>query len=188
MPSPSYPLIPDLQTLTSLFYSSGDSLGGFREVSVETIPEPYLRLLAHNDHMTVAIEEFHGQPVDVRVLKRHVSEAHYAREILLARRSDGKIVQYGIMRVTFAYLPPEVQGKIRSEQTPLGRILIEHNVLRRVQLFSLRRVEIGQELARHFNEPEGTITYGRTASIECNQAPAIELLEIVAPTRDDLAA
>jgi len=179
--SSSYPLIPDLQTLTELFHADRESLGRFSEVSVEQMPEVYRRLLAHNDHMTVAVEAFHGGPVDVRVLKRRVSDTHYAREILLSRQSDGEVVQYGIMRVNFAYLPPEVQGKIRGEQTPLGRILIEHNILRRVQLFSLRRVELGEVLAAHFQRPPGTITYGRTALIECNQVPAIELLEIVVP-------
>jgi chorismate-pyruvate lyase len=181
MTSSPYPLIPDLQTLTGLFYPSRESLGNFSEVGVEEVPEPYRRLLAHNDHMTVTVEEFHGGPVAVRVLQRRVTTTHYAREILLTRQADDEVVQYGIMRVSFAYLPPEVQGKIRGEQTPLGRILIEHNVLRRVQLFSLRRVELGPELKRHFNRPEVATTYGRTAMIECNQAPAIELLEIVSP-------
>jgi chorismate-pyruvate lyase len=181
MSSSSYPLIPDLQTLTGLFYPSRESLGEFSEVAVEGVPEPYRRLLAHNDHMTVAVEEFHHGPVDVRVLQRRVTTTHYAREILLSRQEDDQVVQYGIMRVCFAYLPPEVQGKIRGEQTPLGRILIEHNVLRRVQLFSLRRVELGPELSRLFDRPQGATTYGRTALIDCNQVPAIELLEIVSP-------
>jgi chorismate-pyruvate lyase len=177
----SYPLIPDLQTLTALFYPSRESLGQFSEVSLEEVPQPYRGLLAHNDHMTVAVEDFHRGPVTVRVLQRQVTTTHYAREILLARQADGEVVQYGIMRVNFAYLPREVQEKIHSEQTPLGRVLIEHNVLRRVQLFSLRRVELGDVLRRCFNRPKGGTTYGRTALIECNQTPAIELLEIVAP-------
>ena len=177
----SYPLIPDLQTLTGLFYPSRESLGQFSEVSVADVPQPYRRLLAHNDHMTVAVEDFHAGPVDVRVLQRQTTATHYAREILLGRRADAEVVQYGIMRVNFAYLPQEVQEEIRSEQTPLGRILIEHNVLRRVQLFSLRRVELGAVLQQHFHRPGGGTTYGRTALIECNETPAIELLEIVAP-------
>jgi chorismate-pyruvate lyase len=177
----SYPLIPDLQTLTGLFYPSRESLGQFSEVSVADVPQPYRRLLAHNDHMTVAVEDSYAGPVDVRVLQRQTTSTHYAREILLVRQGDGKVVQYGIMRVDFAYLPQEVQDKIRSEQTPLGRILIEHNILRRVQLFSLRRVALGEALRRHFNRPDGGTAYGRTALIECNETPAIELLEIVAP-------
>ncbi|HVX15473.1 MAG TPA: hypothetical protein VHC22_30070 [Pirellulales bacterium] len=180
MSSP-YPLIPDLPSLTSLFYPSRDTLGQFSEVSVDEVPEPYRQLLAHNHHMTVAVEEFHGCPVEVRVLRRQETDTRYAREILLARQSDGLVVQYGIMRVNFDYLPPQVQDLIRGEQTPLGRILIEHNILRRVQLFSLRRVELGSELGRLFEHPVGATTYGRTAIIECNQAPAIELLEIVTP-------
>lgn len=176
-----YPLIPDLQTLTSLFHARRELLGQFSEIGVEQVPEPYRRLLAHNEHMTEAVEAFHGCPVEVRVLQRRVTETHYAREILLARQSDGTVVQYGIMRVNFAYLPGEVQSKIQEEQIPLGRILIEHNVLRRVQLFSLRCIELGEVLAKHFQHPRGTVTYGRTALIECNQVPAIELLEIVAP-------
>lgn len=181
MSSSDYPIIPDLQTLTGLFYPSREALGRFSEVSVETIPQPYRRLLAHNDHMTVTVEDYHGCPVDVRVLKRHTTESHYAREILLVRQSDAVVVQYGIMRVNLAYLPAEVQDRIRGEQTPLGRVLIEHDVHRRVQLFSLRRVELAAELSRHFRHAPPTITYGRTAMIECNDVPAIELLEIVSP-------
>jgi hypothetical protein len=33
--------------------------------------------------------------------------------------------------------------------------------------------------------PEGTTTFGRTAMIHCNGEPAVELLEIVAPVRQD---
>jgi chorismate-pyruvate lyase len=181
MSSSAYPVIPDLQTLTGLFYPSREALGRFTEVSVDAVPETYRRLLAHNDHMTVAVEDYHKSAVDVRVLRRHTTDSHYAREILLVRQSDAAVVQYGIMRVSFAYLPGEVQERILGEQTPLGRILIEHNVLRRVQLFSLRRVELGKALSKYFRRPSATITYGRTALIECNQAPAIELLEIVSP-------
>lgn len=177
----SYPLIPDLPSLTGLFYPSRDALGVFSEVGVEEVPQPYRRLLAHNDHMTVAVEEFYQTPVNVRVLQRQMTPTHYAREILLARQTDGEVVQYGLMRVDFAYLPPQVQDEIRCERTPLGRILIEHNVLRRVQLFSLRRVELRNVLRAHFSHPNGATTYGRTALIECNQAPAVELLEIIAP-------
>ena len=181
MSTPAHPVIPDLQTLTRLFYPSPAALGEFAEVAVADLPPAYRRLLAHNDHMTVAVEEFHGSPVDVRILDRRITPTHYARKILLARRSDGGVVQFGIMRVHFAYLPTEVRNEIEREQTPLGRILIDHDVHRRVQLFSLRRISLGEELRRLFDHPASGVTYGRTAVIECNDAPAVELLEIVTP-------
>ncbi len=181
MSTPAHPVIPDLQTLARLFYPSPDALGEITEVAVGDLPPDYRQLLAHNDHMTVTVEAFHGSLVDVRILDRQVTPTHYARKILLTRQSDGGVVQFGIMRVNFAYLPPEVRQQIEREQTPLGRILIEHNVHRRVQLFSLRRIAMAEELRRLFGHPSSGVTYGRTAVIDCNDAPAVELLEIVAP-------
>lgn len=181
MSTPAHPVIPDLPTLTRLFYAAPASLGEFVEVAVDDLPPDYRRLLAHNDHMTVAVEEFHRSPVDVRILDRRVTHTHYARKILLTRQSDGTVVQFGIMRVNLEFLPPEVRTEIEREQTPLGRILIEHDVHRRVQLFSLRRIQLGEELRRLFDRPASSVTYGRTAVIDCNGAPAVELLEIVAP-------
>jgi hypothetical protein len=77
-----------------------------------------------------------------------------------------------------------VRLRIEAEDTPLGRVLIENNVLRRVRLASLWRVRAGAELARLFDLAAGAVTYGRTALIECNNEPAVELLEIVAPVGD----
>ena len=60
-------------------------------------------------------------------------------------------------------------------------MLIERQILREVELFDLFRIACGPTLAELLEVPHGTLTYGRTALIHCNQEPAIELLEIVAP-------
>ena len=54
-------------------------------------------------------------------------------------------------------------------------------ILREVELFDLFRIACGPTLSELLEVPQGTLTYGRTALIHCNQEPAIELLEIVAP-------
>lgn len=171
----------DLEELSRLFYPSLASLGRFEEVAAEQMPPPYQRLLNHEHHMTVTVEEFHGCPVDVQVIDRHRSETHYARKILLVRQSDRTVVQYGIMRVNWRHLSAEVRAAVEDEGTPLGRILIEHNVLRSIELRSLWRVTPGVELCHFFGLPPDGETFGRTALILCDHEPAIELLEIVAP-------
>jgi len=176
------PLTPDLATLVRLFYDSPTQLASFDRIEPADMPAPFAALLAHDEHMTVTVERFHASPVDVRVLDRRVTPSHYARKILLARQTDGRVVQFGIMRVNFAYLEPAVRRRIEAEDTPLGRVLIENNVLRRVRLASLWRVTVGAELARLFDMTIGEVTYGRTALIECNNEPAVELLEIVTPS------
>ena len=171
----------DLDTLINLFYPNPTRLARFEAVTVQATPPVYRELLAHTSHMTVAMEEHHASAVDVHVLDKRVTDSHYARKILLSRQSDGRMVLYGIVRINFAYVSPEVEAEIRSETTPLGRVLIEHNVLRRVRLEGLWQVAPGDELCQLLRLPEPHTTFGRTALIECNGEPAIELLEIVTP-------
>lgn len=181
MTKPPSPSRPDLETLIALFYDDADALGQMERVEASEMPAAYRRLLAHDSHMTVTVERFHNSPVNVRVLDERIEGSHYARKILLARAGDGQVVQFGLMRVNFAYVDDAVEREIRSRGTPLGRVLIEHNVLRRVRLSSLWRVQPGTELAELFDVTDGAETYGRTAMIEVGGDPAVELLEIVIP-------
>jgi chorismate-pyruvate lyase len=105
---------------------------------------------------------------------------HYSRKILLRRATDNAVVQYGIVRLDLRFLPPEVVDEIRSEETPLGRVLIKHDVMREVQLTELWECQVGPELKRYLGDECPTV-YGRTALIYCNGEPVIELLEIVTP-------
>ena len=71
--------------------------------------------------------------------------------------------------------------EIVAGETPLGRVLINHNVLRHIDLGAILRVTAGDELAGLLKMPSGGVTYGRLATIFCNQHPAVDLLEISAP-------
>ena len=172
---------PDLKTLIALFYERPEQLGEFEQVASRELNRDFRMLLAHDSHMTVTVERFHNGPVDVRVLDTKLTGEHYSRKILLARQSDGGVVQFGIMRLDFSTVSPEVRREVESQKTPLGRILINHNVHREVHLTKLWKVTPGDELRQIFGMQPGQITYGRTAVIHCDGEPAIELLEIVSP-------
>jgi chorismate-pyruvate lyase len=173
--------MPALDHLASLFYTGLAQLGTFEEMLVENTPQPYRRLLAHHEHMTVAVEEFHGSPVDVEVLATVRDGEFYSRKILLHRQADNAVVLFGIPRLNLTLLDAEVCREIVNQQTPLGRVLIEHNVMREVQLASLYRIQPGPELCRLFGLRRPTQTFGRTAFIYLDGYLAVELLEIVAP-------
>ena len=59
--------------------------------------------------------------------------------------------------------------------------LIEHNVLRHIDLGAILRITAGPSLARYLQMSPGQTTYGRLATIFCNHRPAVDLLEIAAP-------
>jgi chorismate-pyruvate lyase len=135
--------------------------------------------------MTVAVEQFYGESVDVQILARRQDDAAYARQILLVLASSGRVVQYGVMRICFRYCSPAVQAAISAGRTPLGRILIEHDVLRRIEPQQYLRITPATTMMEWFKLARPRQTYGRLALIHCNDQPAVELLEIVAPAPND---
>lgn len=172
--------MPDLAQLLALF-PPPDFLRAYELLAGDKVPQPYRDLLVHDHHMTVTVEAHHGSLVDVRVLDDRLEGDIYARKILLALQSNGTVVQFGLVRIRLDFVSPEVRAEITSRKTPLGRILIQHNVLRTIQPTSFLRVVPGPAMMEWFELKTPTPTYGRTAVITCDEQPAIEVLEIVAP-------
>ncbi len=169
---------PDLQSLAGLFYENAAELGAFQEIQAEEMPQPYRKLLAHTNHMTVSMENHHQSPVEVRVGRTRVTANHYARQIVLTRQSDGAVVQFGIVRLNTSLLRDDVRREIETEQIPLGRILIDRDVMRNVKLMSCWQIIAGPVLKEAFQNQQLDTCYGRTALIYTDGVPAVELLEI----------
>lgn len=180
---------PKLLDLLALF-PPVDYIRAYEYVDANDVPEPYHKLLVHEHHMTVTVEQHHGSLVDVRILqcqRLHEGDS-YARKILLTLQSTGKVVQFGLVRIRFEYCSAEVRDRIVAGQTPLGRVLIEHNVLRRIEPTAFLRVLPGPAMMQWFGLKTPKPTYGRLALIHCDGKPAVELLEIVAPETVPTAA
>lgn len=152
------------------------------EVPADEVPEPYRRLLVHTHHMTVTVEQFYGAPVDVCVLNCRRVGNEYARKILLTLKGDSrKVVQFGLVRLNLSVCPEPVRNAIIEGKTPLGRVLIQHDMLRRIEPIAFLRVTLSAAMAEWFHVPPGTETYGRVGVIYTGERPAVEVLEILAP-------
>jgi hypothetical protein len=171
---------PDLEELLDLFPGT-DDLAGSESIAPDKMPEPYRRLLVHEHHMTVTVESFYGSLVDVKVLTRRLDGDSYARKILLATQQNPRVVQYGLVRINLSQCSADVRAAIAAQQTPLGRILIDHNVLRRIEPTAFLRVFPGSAMLEWFGLTQMHETYGRLAYIHCDGKQAVELLEILAP-------
>lgn len=150
-------------------------------IPAEEIPDPYRGLLAHTLHMTETVEAFFGEPVDVRVMSSGRVDEYYHRRIVLTLRSNSKVVQYGGVRLNLSCCSDEVRAKVLEEKTPLGRVLIEHNVLRRVEPTAFLKVEPGPKLLRELELDSKVALYGRTGVIFFDDRPAIGVVEVLSP-------
>jgi chorismate-pyruvate lyase len=171
---------PSASGLFALFPPS-DYLADIVTVAADDVPPPYHGLLVHSHHMTVTVETHHGEAVDVKVLEQLHEDDSYARKILLVTQKTRRAVQFGLVRIHLSFCSQPVREEILSGQTPLGRILIQHDVLRRIEPTLFLHVQCGPAMMERFALKEPLWTYGREAVIHCDGKPAIELVEIVAP-------
>ena len=176
---------PTLDHLYRLFPDSPDRPDAV-EVPPDDVPAPYHDLLVHTQHMTVTVEEFYGSPVDVRVLNCRRADNEYARKILLTLKDDShRVVQFGLVRINLAVCPEPVRNAIIEGKTPLGRVLIQHDMLRRIEPVAFLRVVLAPTMAEWFRVPAGTESYGRLGVIYTGKQPAVEVLEILCPVSVD---
>ncbi|MCB1680027.1 MAG: hypothetical protein KDI16_15205 [Halioglobus sp.] len=172
----------ELQHLLQQFYREPGGSAQLAEFSkVSSLPSPDDVLLDHHGHMTSAMETHYREPVDVEVHRTRRNDDWYSREITLHTRHTGKAVLYAITLLQIDALEPAVWDAIASEQIPLGRVLMNHDIVRDVRRCELWRLRAGPNLATLLPVSVGATLSGRTALIRCNGRPAIGLLEILAP-------
>lgn len=163
----------------------GEPLLGEEWLEPGDVPSPAHELLVHHHHMTVTLEAHHGEPVRLVALERRHVGSVYSRKLLLKGATSGKVVLFGIARIHLDQVSSKVRELILEEKTPLGRLLIEQGVLRRVERTALLRY-LAQEVDHErfglgAEYPSPTWMYGRLALLYCDGKPAIELLEVVRP-------
>jgi hypothetical protein len=179
----------DILTLTDP-QAALDSIGGqffgdqlslqSTAVSAAAVPHPFDRLLVHNDHMTTALEKFHGVRTRLEVLETIHHGEGYSRKILLTAGDTGHVIEVGVARINLKYTTGEVKTEILKREAPLGDILIRHEVMRRIEPKWFFRFDGPASLITAFDRPLSGPVYGRVGVIYCDEVPAIELLEVVA--------
>ncbi|MCX7423433.1 MAG: hypothetical protein NT013_28395 [Planctomycetia bacterium] len=167
--------------MIDLFPDGQSLIEHWQHIPAAITPEPYKSLLAHNHHMTVTVESYHKTSVDVRVLDRRLDGDDYVRKIVLNKHGTDEVVLFGLVRFDLTTVSTAVREEILSEKTPLGRVMIEHNVLRHIDLGAILRITVGTALGALLQMPTHSQTYGRLATIFCDGQPAIDLLEVSAP-------
>lgn len=148
----------------------------------DEIPAVSRELLVHDEHMTVTVERFLSEPVRLHVLQQIQTDSHYSRAILLSGSESGRLIQFGIVRIDLTTVGDAVRQEIQAGVTPLGRILIEHDVMRSIHPSYYLKITPTGEMMALLKLADASPIYGRLATIMTHSHPAIEVLEVVAPS------
>jgi len=148
-------------------------------VQPNEIPHPTDALLVHHEHMTEVLQRRYGRAVDVHVHDQRLDGNFYTRKVSLTPVGGGPIIEWGIVRIDFRFISDSVRDEILARETPLGAILIKHNVHRRIKPRWFMRFPAHGPMLGFFGDASDEPLYGRIGTIYCNEEPAIDLLEIV---------
>lgn len=152
-------------------------------VAADALPSPFDNLLVHHDHMTTMLAAHHGRPVALDVLERTHEANDYARRIVLTLKGTPIVVEFGIVRLNLGPIAPDAREEILAGDTPLGDILIRHDIMRRIDPKWYFRFPTNSCFGAAFSPPPKGDLFGRLGVIHCNGQPVIKLLEVVADVR-----
>jgi hypothetical protein len=176
------PTLDPTKELRLLFAFFGDAeLPKAEILSPDDVPAPYHDLLVHHGHMTETLEQFHGSPVNVHPYSVHRHGDMYGRKLDLTLASTQQMVMTGLMIINLTFVREDIARQIVEGKTPLGRLLVDNDVLREVSSGAYLRFHPEDPLVKRFSLSDRRPAYGRLATIFFGDKPAVDLLEIVAP-------
>ncbi|MBK1826791.1 hypothetical protein [Haloferula rosea] len=89
------------------------------------VPQPFQKLLVHDQDMTSKLAAFHSDEIRLEVLKSEQHDLVHLREVVLHAATHGTPVEYGVIEILLDAFPPDVHQDILEGQTPLGTLIIQ---------------------------------------------------------------
>src|SRR5574341_1100338 len=103
-----------LHPLDEFYRRSQLPLPAWEPLTGEEVPEPYRRLLVHENDMTSTLETFHTATIHVHVLSRTRAGQQYFREVIL-ETEHATPVELGAIKIHLDRFAPAARKEILSE-------------------------------------------------------------------------
>lgn len=172
---PSHPLS-DFYELAGLPVPHIETLPG------PNIPEPYRKLLVHENDMTGTLEQYHDNRIHLRVLHSKQLGKLYYREVVLQLDHSAQAAGFGATKLDLRLYPAEAQRLILKDYVPLGSILAQFQIAYTCHPSAYLRIQPDESIATELNLGNPVPLYGRRNTLK-NARGAIlaELIEILPP-------
>ena len=167
----------------SLFYKpNGEPLPLLNPVDGSDVPQPYRNLLVHDSDMTSTLEDyFEGEMIVKPLHITHQGDA-YSRSVLLTRKSDGLIAEFGAIQIHLEALPRAASERVIEASRPLGGILAEHDIDYISRPSAYFRLTPDARICEVMHIDADGPLYGRQNTITASSGPTIaQVLEVLPP-------
>jgi chorismate-pyruvate lyase len=180
--------LPLVHPLDDFYAQAGLTLPHIEATAGEEMPEPYRMLLVHNRDMTPTFEEFYGQKIHLRLLRRQQRDDVYFREVVLVLEDRVTPIEFGATKINLALLPPAVRRFILEEREPLGAILASCGIVHTSRPKAFLKVRSDAFIAGALKLREPQVLFGRRNTLfDSTQRPLAEIVEFLPPARSPAA-
>lgn len=150
-----------LQPLTGFYEEAGSPLPEVELIAGRDMPQPYRKLLVHDNDMTPTLEAAHGQTIHLRVLKHSLRDGVFSRQVLLVLDENAAAVEFGGIKIYLQHLPEEARRLVLEKKMPLGTILRTQRVAHQSHPSAYLRVTADAVMREALNLDEPRTLYGR---------------------------
>jgi len=176
--------VPNLFYPMSEFYEhSGDPLPPVVQLDGCDVPEPYRSLLVHDRDMTPTLTKAYRRNMQLRILKRVLTDSVLARQIILEMEGDGRATVFAAIKIYLDRFTPEARRLILAGKLPFGTILQRQCVVHSSRPQAFVRVVADETINRALGLAGRSVLYGRrSALLNSSQIPLAQVLEILPPS------
>ncbi len=171
--------------LDEFYAQMGLTLPPLQQLDGEAVPQPYKRLLVHQNDMTPTLENFHGRDIHLRLLGRRRKGNGYFREVVLLLDGTDQPVEFGAIKIHLDRFVPEVRRQILEERRPLGHVLQECGVKHSSRPKAFLRLASDHLINQALQLSGANVLYGRRNTLfDPQERPLAEIVEILPPVAE----
>ena len=176
-----------LSPLSDFYTEAGAATPEIEEIDGAAMPQPYRRLLVHDDDMTPTLERYAGKPIHLKLLQvRQAGDALY-RQVVLMTTGDETPIEFGAIRINLECFKAEPRRLIEEGYRPLGRILADYRIGHSSSPTGFFQIASDPVTAAAFGLRQPRILYGRHNVLRDDQQRVLaEVVEILPPLEPDV--
>ena len=170
--------------LDEFYAQMGLTLPPLQQVDGEAVPQPFKRLLVHNNDMTPTLEKFHQRDIHLRLLGRRRKGNEYFREVVLLLDDSERSVEFGAIKIYLSLFTRPARRQILEERRPLGHILHECGVKHSSRPRAFLRLASDRFINEALRLTGANVLYGRRNTLlDPQERPLAEIVEILPPAQ-----
>jgi hypothetical protein len=168
--------------LSEFYKRSGTEMPEVEIMGGDAIPEPYKRLLVHNDDMTSVLQNFHKQSIHLDLMEFFEEQNKILRKVALLRE-DGRPVESGAIEINLFSFPENAKSDILDSRLPLGAILKKYKVPYSSRPECFFKIQSDAFIGRALNLSESYLLYGRINHLLDSSGESLaRVVEILPPS------